>query len=201
MFFPILVLLLPLLVALEGTAEIFLLAYDRESKQIALDNAAIRLGQGDSKVMNQLIEGNRALQSLELMHHPFHTCAKIPGPTQPGCQASDESLELAIQQLQTSIGKGTELLWRLNRIAAWAATGKWRDQVQLQSMNSVPIEAIRCPLCRLESGWKLQVLPSELVSRWSVLGVSLQTYVKLEGESISPGGASWTYSLRTNRPR
>lgn len=161
--------------------------------QIAVDNAAIRLGRLDREWTEFMERGRRRLEHLEKLHHPLHLCARVP-QTMAACRSQDE----AIERLLTA----TARWWEAEAARRWGvAPGRALEEgrrlgIPLRLAGRPPLPPVRrtpCPLCRLKVRWKWQRRPW----RTSVgAGRDGSFTVILESSLESAGG----YRLREGAP-
>src|SRR5438309_353643 len=105
--------LLPLLVAPMSTHRIFLEAEAFELRHVAVDNAAILLGQGARRTFREIEKAQRILQTLDLAHHAFHLCARVP-ETAAGCLLEDRMIEAEIQSFSALMKGAAQASWALS---------------------------------------------------------------------------------------
>ena len=144
------------------TQAVFRAGFEREKAQIQLDNAAIRLGEGDELVLQKLAEGNEKLEHWERLHHVAHACARVPGPQAAKCRMADEAWEAAIKSFHTWLGARAVLAWRESEARARSEAGN--PSVTILRPRAPPLESGQCPVCKLEREWKLK---GEL--RWKLI--------------------------------
>ena len=146
-------LLSALVVAPLRTVRIYRDAEAWETRQIAVDNAAIRLGQSDRGVFRSLREAHRIAMALEAIHHPLHACARAVVTTGE-CFEPDLAIEAEIEAFHRTTEGAARAMWR------WGEVGL--PSLALESLRrpEIPLTEKRCAVCGLASNWELS-LPTE----------------------------------------
>lgn len=191
---PILLLVLGTVLALIPvlTNRLYLRVYQIEREQIALDNVAILLGQGDRQVLQELVRQNRNLKHLEKLHHAVHTCA----PIDSRCLAADRKLETAIRYWHETSYAMAQKRWAQSYGRASQESNRLQAKVcRLQRSHSVPIESVKCSQCGLEVFWEWRRTEKRSFQIESCHPFGLSTAVGLLGTTLREG--NWNYILKT----
>jgi len=135
------------------TYALFSDAFVRERQQIAVDNAAIVLGQSDRKCLNELYAANHYLAELDRKHHEFHFCAqKDPTAT---CAAIDKGYEEQISSYHRRAHSTAVAHWEEARVVAHREAARLETRISMSRPNDIPLVAGKCSLCLLETQWQI----------------------------------------------
>lgn len=145
----------------------FLKAFRWEKRQIAVDNAAIKLGQGDRTVFNEIRTLNKILRGFEISHHPAHACRKSPK-----CKPVDELFEQLIETTREIGFMSAMLRWGESFASARTEYEKTLSEYS-KNLDSdfsnkrpttlvirgrpsdVPLRDERCKICRRKVYWEI----------------------------------------------
>lgn len=142
---------LPAIAAPLATFAAFRALHARETGFIAVDNAAIALGQGDRALFAALARAQAKLRGLERLHHAVHECPD------PRCRAADAVLEARIVALHAAASAHARLNWARTSEAARAAAAALEVSVGVSRPAEPPLVSRRCPRCALAVGWSFPV--------------------------------------------
>jgi hypothetical protein len=165
----------------------------RERIQIALDNAAIILGQEDRKILNAISKVNENIRGQEKLHHGAHLCARSP-VANPECILADEAFEAEIAMLhqiifsKASIGRAGALVRAQNEFNRLV-----ESNFQTTRPTHLPVHAVRCSFCRLETQWEWDSDASVFEIGFSD-SMGLVTGVELIGKTLL-NAERWKYRL------
>lgn len=188
-------LLLPLLAAPLATHRVFTAAFDRQKAQIASDNAAIVLAQGETRALDGLSAANRVAAAWEKVHHPLHACARIPW-TRARCEPLDLAVERRLAALHAAALVAARSAWRAAMVAARAEAGRLGVPLaRVAAPEAPPIRAERCAVCGQVPYWEIErgAVPLRAIVVPAGPGAgTIATRVQLRGESVCDE-KSWRY--------
>jgi hypothetical protein len=175
----------PLLLSLGASHARFEQVYTLESDWIALDNAAIRLGQSARSVWNGLQKANAEIRRIEVRHHLAHACARVPATAIP-CRAADQAAEVELRLWQTRAAEQARERWREGEREARAHAPKAR----VSRPPLPPVRPVRCAVCGRLAGWEISPLRAETLQ----LPGGSQLRVRWIGKTLR-GGPAWNYAI------
>lgn len=149
------------------THRIFLKAFRWEKRQIAVDNAAIKLGRGDRAVFNEIRTLNKILRGFEISHHSAHACRKSPK-----CKPVDELFEQLIETTRKIGFMSASFRWGESFASAQTEYEKTLSEYfkNLDSdfsnkrvamlvihgrSSDVPLRGERCQICHRDVYWEI----------------------------------------------
>lgn len=172
---------------------LYLDSYDWRHSQVGIDNLAIEIGKEDSDILEMLRIKNMVLTAAEKIHHVLHACARIPW-TAAGCVAPDEAAEASIRVLVRTTKIAATTRWLTNGTRTTLKLSEIGKGGVLRRMQTVPFDTSMCPICHLESGFRLT--QSSIRHHLSTFEKQryLQVGVKIVGKSLTQK-ERWNYKL------
>lgn len=135
------------------THQLFTQSFFRQRNKIALDNAAIVLGQRDRSNLNFISSANQVAAMMEKIHHPIHLAIQS-GVTTAQLIAQDKSIEYAINEIHQSSKKIADFNWQHALVSARVEAGRLGVMVLTQKRpKHTPLIGRKCILCLQEAYW------------------------------------------------
>jgi hypothetical protein len=176
------------------THEVFQLIHDKEMAVIAMDNAAIKVGQLDRSNFNKLMGTNRLISSLEKLHHVFHAIA-LSKTASPQAVLQDRIMEREILFLHGSIKKVADYFWGQGALVVERELGKFKvPLIDFSRKKIVPLHEVKCPICRLAVFWEVDRGQTQTVLH--VYSKDWRRGIRIQPKGTSlMGGSKWNYQL------
>lgn len=176
------------------THQMFSESYSHQTTQIALDNAAIKLGQKDRSTLNFIESSNRLIKLIERFHDPVHLAVNSGAGTSY-LVAQDQIFESSIKEIHSGALEVASLRWLESFLSANGELHRLkRSLLQKKRANKVPLMSKRCPVCGREVLWEINTAKTESMLR--VLDESWTPGLRINLIPIKrQGQTNWNYQL------
>lgn len=182
-----------LVLSMDWTHRRFKEVHGLETAYIAVDNAAIRLGQSSRQTWNHLVRFNTRVRAAEVAHHFWHGCARNP-VTALKCGPVDRAWEAAISKAHSIAWQQARLLWKAGTREAERQGREAGLKLQADRPSDPPVRPVLCSHCGLKAHWELRDRRTERVRTWWGERELVDIVEWIGMRLVDPG--RWNYRIR-----
>jgi hypothetical protein len=180
----------PMIFGAAWVAELYYRELEWQRTQIVLDNTAIRLGQSDLNLVQELERDRKEITNLHQKYHKSLACSLVP-PAAIGCGKLAKALRASIRGLNLISGFKAKKSWARGTSIAERELGLTTPNLHLKRAPGLSLKQNHCPACSEVNGLTLTNLTQAQSRLFEPGGRSLSVSVSIVNEAPT----KWDYRL------